>query len=125
MKVTAKATRSGGWWAVEVPEVPGAFTQTKRLDQVAESAAAAVADLLDLDVADVEVELAPALAAEVEQLVAAAHAAARAAVDAQAAASSKMREAVARLRADEHLSTRDTAALLGVSHQRVAQLEAR
>ena len=32
MKVTAEATRSGGWWAVEVPEVDGAFTQACRLD---------------------------------------------------------------------------------------------
>lgn len=27
MRVTAVATRSGRWWAVEVPEVPGALTQ--------------------------------------------------------------------------------------------------
>lgn len=31
---TAKATRDEGWWTVEVEEVPGLFTQTKRLDQI-------------------------------------------------------------------------------------------
>ena len=31
---TAVCTRSGGWWAVEVPEIPGLFTQARRLDQV-------------------------------------------------------------------------------------------
>jgi predicted RNase H-like HicB family nuclease len=34
MKVTAYVTRSDGWWAVEVPEVPGLFTQARTLDQV-------------------------------------------------------------------------------------------
>ncbi|MCF2707358.1 type II toxin-antitoxin system HicB family antitoxin [Arcanobacterium haemolyticum] len=31
---TAQATRTEGWWVVEVPEVPGLFTQAKRLDQI-------------------------------------------------------------------------------------------
>lgn len=34
MRATAKATRSGEWWVVEVPEVPGLFAQAKRLDQI-------------------------------------------------------------------------------------------
>ncbi|MFD3506764.1 hypothetical protein [Nocardia sp. NPDC058666] len=34
MDVTAHASRSGGWWAISVPEVPGLFTQVRRLDQV-------------------------------------------------------------------------------------------
>ena len=33
MEVTAEVSRSGAWWAVEVPEVPGAFTQAERLDR--------------------------------------------------------------------------------------------
>ncbi len=36
MKVTAKVTHTGDWWAIAVPEVPGLFTQAKRLDQVEE-----------------------------------------------------------------------------------------
>lgn len=43
MKVTAHATRSGDWWAIEIPEVPGVFTQARRLDHVAAMAADAVA----------------------------------------------------------------------------------
>ena len=35
MKLTAKVERSGKWWAIEVPELPGLFTQARRLDQVA------------------------------------------------------------------------------------------
>lgn len=34
MKVTAEVVRTGAWWAIEVPEVPGLFTQVKCLDQV-------------------------------------------------------------------------------------------
>ena len=45
MKVTAKATRSGNWWAVEVPEIPGLFTQARRLEQVAAMVADAAAML--------------------------------------------------------------------------------
>ena len=34
MNVTAAAERSDGRWSVEVPEIPGLFTQTRRLDQI-------------------------------------------------------------------------------------------
>lgn len=122
MKVTAKATRSGEWWAVEVPEFPGAFTQAKRLDQVADVAAAAVADLAGVDVSEVEVVLEPVLDADVMAVVYGAREAADEAVAVQAKASTAMREAVATLRASQLLTTRDAAVLLGISHQRVAQL---
>ena len=57
MKVTANATRTKGWWAVEVPEVEGAFTQTRRLDQVASMAAEVVSMLKDVDAESVEVDV--------------------------------------------------------------------
>lgn len=122
MKVTAKATRSGEWWAVEVPEFPGAFTQAKRLDQVADVAAAAVADLAGVDVSEVEVAIEPVLDADVLAVVRGARDAAEEAVVVQAKASSAMRDAVTALRVSQHLTTRDAAILLGISHQRVAQL---
>ncbi len=31
---TAVATRDEGWWTISVKEVPGLFTQTRRLDQI-------------------------------------------------------------------------------------------
>lgn len=34
MRVSAVAIRSRGWWAVEVPAVPGLFTQTRRRSDV-------------------------------------------------------------------------------------------
>ncbi len=123
MKVTAQATRSGGWWAVEVPDVPGAFTQVKRLDQVADAAAEAVADLLNVDIRDVEVEVLPVLAPELRNIVQAAREAAADAAAAQAKASAAMRLAVAVIRAQAKFTARDAAAVLGISHQRVGQLE--
>ncbi|WP_415395536.1 hypothetical protein ACMTN4_10105 [Rhodococcus globerulus] len=57
MKVTAKVTKSGDWWAVEVPEVDGAFTQARRLDQIPGMVADAVHLLTDVPAGDVEVTL--------------------------------------------------------------------
>jgi predicted RNase H-like HicB family nuclease len=34
MKLTAQVERSGTWWVVTVPEIPGLFTQVKRLGEV-------------------------------------------------------------------------------------------
>lgn len=57
MKVTAKATRCGGWWVVEVPGVEAALTQARRLDQVSAIVADAVHLVEDVPVEDVEVVL--------------------------------------------------------------------
>ncbi len=74
MKVTAKAVRDGGWWVVEVPEVDGAFTQARRLDQIPAMVADAVGLLEDVPAEDVEVDLDvdlgdPAVLEEVRRLV--------------------------------------------------------
>jgi predicted RNase H-like HicB family nuclease len=129
VKVTARAQRSGSWWAVDVPEVPGVFTQARRLDQVAAEVADAVAVMLDVDPSTVELDqLVVNLAADskaaaaLDATVAQARALARQAEDAQRAAGAAMRAAVATLR-NKGLSVRDVGAVLGVSHQRVAQLE--
>lgn len=52
--VTARVARSEGWWAISVEEIPGLFTQTRRLDQVADMVRDA-ASLLGVDVGTVEV----------------------------------------------------------------------
>jgi predicted RNase H-like HicB family nuclease len=36
MKLTAQVERSGKWWVVTVPEIPGLFTQVKHLSEVEE-----------------------------------------------------------------------------------------
>lgn len=59
MKVTAKVTRAQDWWAVEVLEVSGVFTQAKRLDQVEGMVKDAVGLMEDVDPDSVEVGLNP------------------------------------------------------------------
>ncbi|KON72615.1 hypothetical protein M768_13995 [Cellulosimicrobium cellulans F16] len=119
MKVTAKATREGGWWAVEVPEVPGLFTQAKRLDQVGEMVVDA-AQLLGHE--DVEVTVVPQLDDADAALVESATAHRVALREAESAAAAASREAVARLRR-EGLPVRDVATIMGISPQRVSVLD--
>lgn len=119
MRVTAKATRSGDWWAVVVPEVPGLFTQARRLDQIEAEVIDAAAMLdVEVDAVDVEAELPDLdrhLIAQVRELREAAR-------EAEAAAGDASRRAVARLRGDG-LTVRDVASVLGLSAQRVSVLD--
>lgn len=119
MKITAIAERSGGWWAVRIPEVPGTFTQARRLEQVPGMAAESAALMLDRDPADFEVTV--EAHTNEDSLVAQARAAREEADRAAEIASAKMREAAKCLIADE-LTVRDAGRLLGVSPQRISQL---
>jgi len=118
MEVTAKATRSGAWWAIEVPEIPGLFTQAKRLDQVAAMVADA-AGMLGHPAVEVTVE--PQLTRADQQAVEAAKAGRARLREAETAAAAASRGAVARLRG-QGLPVRDVAALMGISPQRVSAL---
>ena len=42
------ATREGGWWSIEVPEVPGVFAQARRLDQAEVMAHDRIASVLEV-----------------------------------------------------------------------------
>jgi predicted RNase H-like HicB family nuclease len=55
-KVTAAC--EGGWWTIEVPEIPGVFSQARHLNQAEEMARDAIALMLDVpeDSFDVVVE---------------------------------------------------------------------
>lgn len=121
MKVTAKVTRSGDWWAIEVPEVPGVFTQAKRLDQVAAMVADAVSLMEGVDAESVEVAIEPQLRTEVRRDVEKALRLKRAAAVAADEASTQLRSAAAEVLA-EGLSVRDAAVLLELSPQRISQL---
>jgi predicted RNase H-like HicB family nuclease len=47
MTYTAAARLVGGWWAITVSEIPGVFSQARRLDQVEDMAREALALFLD------------------------------------------------------------------------------
>ena len=124
MRVTARVTRTQGWWAVEVPEIPGVFTQAKRLDQVEAMVADAVALMEDVKAESVEVTIEPVLPGRVNAHLHEAKSLLRQAARLQADASAMTRELVAELRDEQGLSVRDVGVLLGVSAQRVSQLTA-
>ena len=119
---TARAVRSGGWWAITVPDLKGVHSQARRLDQAQAMAREAIGLFLDVapDTVDVSVEpvLPDELQSEVTQVRSVrdqAEALQREAVEATAqAAKSLVREA--------HLTVREAGQILGLSHQRVAQL---
>jgi predicted RNase H-like HicB family nuclease len=117
-RVTAR--RSGGWWALEVPDLPGVHSQTKRLDRAASEAREAISLMLDVEAASIEVEVEtqlPPEAREVLQAVARAHKAAE-------AAALQEREAMVRAATvlTQNLSQRDAGEVMGVSFQRISQL---
>jgi predicted RNase H-like HicB family nuclease len=121
MQVTAVATRTGNWWAVEVPEIHGLYTQVKRLGQVADTVREAAALLTDepIEAVIVRAVLPDNLQTIVDQVR-------REAAEAEAAqrrAAEDTRALVARLRSQGY-SVRDVGTVLGVSPQRVSQLAA-
>ena len=116
--VTARVTRSDGWWAVSVDEIPGLFTQARRLDQVADMVREAGA-LLGGDVGAVEV--APILDSDSQRMLEKLEAARKEAEEKQRISSGLTREVIRRFR-DEGLTLRDIASLVGLSQQRVAVL---
>lgn len=120
MDVTAQATRTRGWWAITVTEVPGAFSQARRLDQVPGMVRETVSLLTGADAGDVVVTVVPHTQHDDE--IAAALAARREADIAASIASQRMRAAVRALTVEESLTVRDAGRLLQLSPQRVSQL---
>lgn len=117
-RVTAR--RVGEWWALEVPDLPGVFSQAKRLEQADEAAREAIAVMLDVEPEEVTVEIEPMLPSDVRDALAAV----RQAQEEARKAVEREREAMQRAAAvlTKRLSQRDAGRLLGVSFQRVHQL---
>lgn len=117
----ARCERSGGWWAISVPEVPGAHTQARRLEQAEGMAREAIALVLDIPEDAFDVELAPELPPELQAAVASMGQRKQEAAGAQRSATDAA-AATARALLDAGLTVRDAGRVLGLSYQRVAQL---
>jgi len=119
---SVEVTRSGGWWAIRVPDLPGVFSQCRRLDQVDGHVREAIALMLELDASEVAAiditVVSPPEIAELVQTVEQAEHTARGAID---AAASARREAAQTLM-DQGYPMRDIGRLIGISHQRVSQI---
>jgi len=122
MRVTATATRTGQWWAIEVSDVAGGLhTQARRLDQVVSAVIDAVALVADVSPDAIEVDVIPMLPEAEADLIESARTASQEAALAAERASRLSRQVVEQLRS-EGLTVRDVGGLLGVSPQRVSQL---
>lgn len=120
-----EARRSGGWWALRVPEVPGVHSQVRRLDQASGMARDALALAFDVEPEDVRVAPAvPVLSPELDELLRATLrqrdqlAGLRASVDAQT-------RQLAQEWATAGIPVRDIAVALDVSFQYAAKLARR
>lgn len=117
--VKALCQRSDGWWAVEVPDIPGLFTQARRLDQVEAMVRDAAHTLgVEVDAVSVEPRIDDATARMLDELFAARDDARQA----QEHASKLARQTVSTLRG-EGLTVRDVAVMARISPQRVSALD--
>ena len=119
--LATRGRRTGGWWAIEVPEIPGVFSQARRLDRVEAMARDAIALMRDVDPMSFDVTVEPHLDEETERLITTARNL-RHAVEVEQIMASQATRAAARALIEEGLTVRDVGQLLGVTHQRVAQL---
>lgn len=125
MSYKAVATHHPPWWAIEIteglPDHMFAHTQVRRLTAVEQTAREVIAALTEVEPDDVDVEI----TIRMPEALAGAHAAlARADETARKATrdARKHRIRAARIARDEGLTTRESALLMGVSHQRISQL---
>jgi predicted RNase H-like HicB family nuclease len=116
----ATVERDDRWWLVKSPDVPGALAQVKRLRQAPEAIREVISLILDVPVEQVEVTIGLELG-DVALDVREAMELRQQAEELQARASRRMREAASTL-AGLGMTIRDIGTLLGVTHQRVAQL---
>lgn len=119
--------RSGDWWAIEVPEVPGVHSQAKRLDQVPAMAKDAIALMLDVPEDEIGVSIRSARLTPQEDSLAEQELGALAQerqrfAELQSEFMAHTRSVALQLVRDQGLTVRDAGALMGLSHQRVAQL---
>ncbi|WEV71970.1 XRE family transcriptional regulator [Bifidobacterium sp. ESL0790] len=119
-EVTAIATRSGSWWAIEVPERPGLFTQVRRLDQVEAMVGDAAKALGEpVDSVHLEIKLGDERDDEmVSQLLEARDEAEKA----QSKASALTRHTISSLR-KRGFKLADIAKIIGLTTQRVSALQ--
>lgn len=120
---TVEVRRSGRWWAIEVPELRGVFSQARRLADVEPMARDAIAAVLDVPPRSFRVQVRPVLGERLEGLVRDARESRAAAQEAQVEALDRSARAFRSLQ-KAGIPLRDAGELLGVSHQRAAQLVA-
>ena len=118
---TVEVRRSGRWWAIEVPELRGVFSQARRLADVEPMARDAIAAVLDVSPRSFDITVRPLLGYRLERLVHEARESRLTAQQAQVEAADRSVRALRSLQ-KSGIPLRDAGQLLGISHQRAAQL---
>jgi predicted RNase H-like HicB family nuclease len=124
LRYRVTAERDGRFWLLRVPELPGVFTQVRRLEQAPEMVRDAIALMLDVPADTFEVDVEPALEPELAALVASTQRMRDAATQMVHGSNTRLARTVHALVGEQQLTVRDAAALLDLSFQRVAQLAA-
>lgn len=119
---TVTAKRAGKWWALEVPDVPGVFSQVRRLDQAEAMARDALATMLDVAPESFVVEVEPVLDDAARELLDALARAKEQLARVQRGVALAAQRAAVVLTRDDGLSMRDAGEVMNLSHQRVAQI---
>jgi hypothetical protein len=121
-RYTAIAVRSDRWWALQVLELRGVFTQVRRLDQAEAMIRKAIGLVLEVPGDSFEVVIELESLGDLREAIEGALRARKAAEEAQEASATAMRHAVREIRSSGY-TARDAGMLLGVSNQRISQIE--
>ncbi len=120
----AYAEWEDGWWVITAPDIPGAISQCRRLDQAAENIAEAISLMVDQDVLPDQVTVDWDVPGEAGELAHQASALREKAERIAAEASDKAEIAVVELRGRK-FSYRDIGVMTRMSYQRAQQIAER
>jgi len=118
------AERDGKFWLLRVPELPGVFTQVRRLEQAPEMIRDVIALMLGVPTDTFDVDVEPALDPVLAEMIASTQRIRTAAAHFVNGSNTRLISTVHALVGPQQLTLRDAAALLDLSFQRVAQLAA-
>lgn len=110
-----------GWWVVTIPEVPGAVTQSKRLDKVPDDVGEVLELLVGSKPGSYQLDVRTVVPGEAGELAARAFELRAEAEKLSSSVATTTTTAVVTL-SKSGLSMRDIGQLVGVSHQRVDQI---
>jgi len=120
-RYTAIAERDGSWWVITVPEVDGIFSQARRLDRVEYMARDAISLMLEVPPDSFDVDVVenhdPPTQEVIDDIISLREAVAAM----RRETADRTRDAVLSLH-DSGYPQRDIGRMVGISHQRVAQL---
>lgn len=120
-KYTAVAQRDGSWWAISVPEVDGIFSQARRLDRVEYMARDAISLMLEVPPDSFDVEVVENHDPPTQEVIDDILSIREAVAAMRRETGAKTRDAVLALHKSGY-PQRDIGRMVGISHQRVAQL---